>query len=192
MWKNNDAVLGKKDIFTIKASSLEHRNKETEQRTLDLQVCDDYAQYLHEGYWYDLSFSFMQKNGTTGTEVTSCPGTTFFRIYVVPEFATWAPAADGGMNNNWNNDLNWRRSTKAELYKSAADTYPVYGTTAGYTELKTQQAFVPMKFTKVTILTPYYNNGYYPLLGYLQKGSDGILNKLNNGASTATDYISMI
>lgn len=189
MWKNNAAVLGKKDIFTITVNSLKHLNKETDQRTLDLQVCDDYAKYLHEGYWYDLSFSFMQKNGTTGNEVTSCPGTTFFRIYVVPEFATWAPAADGGMNNNWNNDLNWRRSTKTELYKSAADTYPVYGTTAGYTELKTQQAFVPMKFTKVTILTPYYNNGYYPLLGYLQKGSDGILNKLNNGASTATDYI---
>lgn len=189
MWKNDAAVLGKKDIFTITVNSLKHLNKETEQRTLDLKVCDDYAQYLHEGYWYDLSFSFMQKNGTTGNEVTSCPGTTFFRIYVVPEFATWAPAADGGMNNNWNNDLNWRRSTKAELYKSAADTYPVYGTTAGYTELKTQQAFVPMKFTKVTILTPYYNNGYYPLLGYLQKGSDGFLNKLNNGASTATDYI---
>ena len=189
MWKNNAAVLGKKAIFMITVSSLKHLNKETEQRTLDLKVCDDYAQYLHEGYWYDLSFSFMQKNGTTGTEVTSCPGTTFFRIYVVPEFATWAPAADGGMNNNWNNDLNWRRSTKTELYKSDADTYPVYGTTSGYEDLKTQQAFVPMKFTKVTILTPYYNNGYYPLLGYLQKGSDGILNKLNNGASTATDYI---
>lgn len=189
MWKNNVAVLGQKDIFTITVNSLKHLNKESEQRTLDLKVCDDYAKYLHEGYWYDLSFSFMQKNGTTGNEVTSCPGTTFFRIYVVPEFATWAPAADGGMNNNWNNDLNWRRSTKTELYKSDADTYPVYGTTTGYTELKTQQAFVPMKFTKVTILTPYYNNGYYPLLGYLQKGSDGILNKLNNGASTATDYI---
>ena len=189
MWKNNAAVLGKKAIFTITANSLGHLNKETGQRTLGLKVCDDYAQYLHEGYWYDLSFSFMQKNGTTGTEVTSCPGTTFFRIYVVPEFATWAPAADGGLNNNWNNDLNWRRSTKTELYKSDADTYPEYGTTAGYEALKTQQAFVPMKFTKVTILTPYYNNGYYPLLGYLQKGSDGILNKLNNGASTATDYI---
>lgn len=189
MWKNNAAVLGKNAIFTITANSLGHLNKETGQRTLGLKVCDDYAQYLHEGYWYDLSFSFMQKNGTTGTEVTSCPGTTFFRIYVVPEFATWAPAADGGLNNNWNNDLNWRRSTKTELYKSDADTYPEYGTTAGYEALKTQQAFVPMKFTKVTILTPYYNNGYYPLLGYLQKGSDGILNKLNNGASTATDYI---
>ena len=187
MWKNNAAVLGKKDIFTITVNSLKHLNKETEQRTLDLKVCDDYAQYLHEGYWYDLSFSFMQKNGTTNTEVTSCPGTSFFRIYVVPEFATWAPAADGGMNNNWNNDLNWRRSTKSELYKSDAD--PVYGITAGYTDLKTQQAFVPMKFTKVTILTPYYNNGYYPLLGYLQKGSDGIINKLNNGASTATENI---
>lgn len=189
MWKNNATVLGQKAIFTITANSLVHLNKETEQRTLDLKVCDDYAQYLHEGYWYDLSFSFMQKNGTTGTEVTSCPGTTFFRIYVVPEFATWAPAADGGMNNNWNNDLNWRRSTKKELYKSDADAYPVYGTTAGYTELKTLQAFVPMKFTKVTILTPYYNNGYYPLLGYLQKGSDGVINKLNNGASTATENI---
>ena len=189
MWKDNATVLGQKAIFTITANSLVHLNKETEQRTLDLKVCDDYAQYLHEGYWYDLSFSFMQKNGTTGTEVTSCPGTTFFRIYVVPEFATWAPAADGGMNNNWNNDLNWRRSTKTELYKSDADAYPVYGTTAGYTELKTLQAFVPMKFTKVTILTPYYNNGYYPLLGYLQKGSDGVINKLNNGASTATENI---
>lgn len=189
MWINNAAVLGKVAIFTITASSLTHLDKETGQRTLDLKVNDDYAKYLHEGYWYDLSFSFMQKNGTTGNEVTSCPGTTFFRIYVVPEFATWAPAADGGMNNNWNNDLNWRRSTKSELYKSDADAYPVYGITAGYTDLKTQQAFVPMKFTKVTILTPYYNNGYYPLLGYLQKGSDGIINKLNNGASTATENI---
>lgn len=189
MWKNNAAVLGKKAIFTITASSLMHLDKETGQRTLDLRLSEDYAQYLHEGYWYDLSFSFMQKNGTTGSEVTSCPGTTFFRIYVVPEFATWAPAADGGMNNNWNNDLNWRRSTKSELYKSDADAYPVYGTTAGYTDLKTLQAFVPMKFTKVTILTPYYNNGYYPLLGYLQKGSDGVINKLNNGASTATENI---
>ena len=189
MWKNNAEVLGKVAIFTITASSLMHLDKETGQRTLDLRLSEDYAQYLHEGYWYDLSFSFMQKNGTTGSEVTSCPGTTFFRIYVVPEFATWAPAADGGMNNNWNNDLNWRRSTKTELYKSDADTYPVYGTTAGYEDLKTQQAFVPMKFTKVTILTPYYNNGYYPLLGYLQKGSDDIINKLNNGASTATENI---
>lgn len=189
MWINNAAVLGKVAIFTITASSLTHLDKEMGQRTLDFKVNADYAKYLHEGYWYDLSFSFMQKNGTTGSEVTSCPGTTFFRIYVVPEFATWAPAADGGMNNNWNNDLNWRRSTKSELYKSDADAYPVYGITAGYTDLKTQQAFVPMKFTKVTILTPYYNNGYYPLLGYLQKGSDGIINKLNNGASTATENI---
>ena len=189
MWINNATVLGKVAIFTITASSLTHLDKETGQRTLDLKVNADYAKYLHEGYWYDLSFSFMQKNGTTGNEVTSCPGTTFFRIYVVPEFATWAPAADGGMNNNWNNDLNWRRSTKSELYKSDADAYPVYGITAGYKELKTQQAFVPMKFTKVTILTPYYNNGYYPLLGYLQKGSDGVINKLNNGASTATENI---
>lgn len=61
MWKNNAAVLGKKVIFTITANSLGHLNKETEQRTLELKVCDDYAQYLHEGYWYDLSFSFMQK-----------------------------------------------------------------------------------------------------------------------------------
>lgn len=189
MWINNATVLGKIAIFTITASSLTHLDKETGQRTLDLKVNADYAKYLHEGYWYDLSFSFMQKNGTTGNEVTSCPGTSFFRIYVVPEFATWVPAADGGMNNNWNNDLNWRRSTKSELYKSDADAYPVYGTTAGYTDLKTLQAFVPMKFTKVTILTPYYNNGYYPLLGYLQKGSDGVINKLNNGASTATENI---
>ncbi len=37
MWKNNAAVLGKKDIFTITVNSLKHLNKETEQRTLDLQ-----------------------------------------------------------------------------------------------------------------------------------------------------------
>lgn len=173
--------------FLLQTESLAHVDKETEQRYLCLQLADrSYVEDLfHEGYSYDFTFEFTQES--SDGQYVSCPGTTDFTIKVVPEYLTWTPTADGGNNNNWNNDLNWRRSSRTDLYKG--EEYPIYGETEGYQDLTVQQAFVPMKFSKVTLLGPQYTIGYYPTMGYLQKGDDGLLNKLTNGSYTATENI---
>lgn len=183
--------------FDIQDENLLHKATEGEQRELGLKLSDavgaDLTKYFHEGYYYELRFDYIQtsKESNRGQDrnYTSCPGSTYFLVKVVPEYTTWTPAADNGMNNNWNNDLNWCRSSKKELYKEGTD-YPVYGETEGYQNLKVQQSYVPMKFTKVTILGPQYTIGYYPMMGYLQKNTKtGLLDKLTNGSSTATDNI---
>lgn len=182
--------------FVLQGSTLLHKTKEDSQRELGLKLSDgvgaDLAKYFHEGYYYELRFDYIQSSKEwwgDNQDYTTCPGSTYFLVKVVPEYTTWTPAADNGMNNNWNNDLNWCRSSKKELYKEGTD-YPVYGETEGYQNLKVQQSYVPMKFTKVTILGPQYTIGYYPLMGYLQRNTTtGLLNKLTNGASTTTDNI---
>lgn len=180
-------LIGKQVYFNIEESELLHQDVETSQRYIRLKLPArmEIDKLFHEGYSYDLTFEYTQQS--TSSQYVSCPGSTEFTIKVVPEYATWKPSADGGNNNNWNNDLNWCRSSRQDLYKG--EDYPVYGETDGYQELSTQQAFVPMKFTKVTLLGPQYTIGYYPTMGYLQRGADGLLNMLTNGSSTATDDI---
>lgn len=183
--------------FELQSNTLLHQDKETSQRELGLKLSDgvgaNLTKYFHEGYYYELRFDYIQQSKTASwgdnQDYTTCPGSTYFIVKVVPEYTTWTPTADNGMNNNWNNDLNWCRSSKKDLYKEGTD-YPVYGETDGYQGLTVQQSYVPMKFTKVTILGPQYTIGYYPLMGYLQKNTTtGLLDKLTNGASTATDNI---
>ncbi len=105
---------------------------------------DNALDILHEGYWYELNFSFEQDvEGST----MSCPGEVFITFKVVPEYLTWNSTIANRLNANWNNDLNWKRSTAAELYKA---DYTDYGTGI-YDKLNGQQAYTPMKFSKVTI-----------------------------------------
>ncbi len=77
------------------------------------------------------------------------------------------------MSAAWNNDENWRRSDRDELYKGA-DEYTDYSS-GGY---------VPMKFTKVTI--PDLSGLYFPSLGYIAyQKSTGIATRLNNAKGDA-------
>ena len=71
---------------------------------------------LHEGYWYEGVLIFRE-NGKKGTTVL-CSGETYIRFAVVPEYATWNPTANSKMSAAWNNDDNWRRSVRSELYKN--------------------------------------------------------------------------
>ena len=126
---------------------------------------------LHEGYWYEGVLIFRE-DGKKGTTVL-CSGETYIRFAVVPEYATWNPTANSKMSAAWNNDDNWRRSVRSELYKKE-NQYTDYSS-GGY---------VPMKFTKVTI--PNLSGLYFPSLGYIAyQKSTGIATKLSNAKGDA-------
>lgn len=126
---------------------------------------------LHEGYWYEGVLIFRE-NGKKGTTVL-CSGETYIRFAVVPEYATWNPTANSKMSAAWNNDDNWRRSARSELYKEE-NQYTDYSS-GGY---------VPMKFTKVTI--PDLSGLYFPSLGYIAyQKSTGIATRLSNAKGDA-------
>lgn len=114
---------------------------------------------------------------------------------IVPEFITWTPTADGGMNANWNNDDNWHRSSSTELYDKYYTDYQTYGSStsaaasASKIDIPTQNSYVPMKFTKVTIGN--LNGLPFPDLGnVVYRSTNQIATKLTNGkGNEATKYI---
>ena len=125
---------------------------------------------LHEGYWYEGVLIFRE-DGHKGTTVL-CSGETYIRFAVVPEYATWNPTANSKMSAAWNNDDNWRRSARSELYKENQ-----------YTDYQ-GGGYVPMKFTKVTI--PNLSGLYFPSLGYIAyQKSPRIATKLSNAKGDA-------
>lgn len=126
---------------------------------------------LHEGYWYEGVLIFRE-DGHNGTTVL-CSGEVYIRFAVVPEYATWNPTANSRMSAAWNNDDNWRRSVRSELYKKENQ----------YTDYQSG-GYVPMKFTKVTI--PNLSGLYFPSLGYIAyQKSTGIATKLSNAKGDA-------
>lgn len=168
---------------------------------------------FHEGYDYTFAISYHDASKTIGGSVTICYAYTFFTLRVIPEYVTWTGAVQ--TNTNWNNDGNWRRSSRAELdlpYRSdltagtekeggdestseMARNYAEYGSTRlptlqqmpGDDPDDTPQAFVPMRFTKVIIMP----GTSVPFLGdFKMNESQGIIsNLLNPNLSDGTAYI---
>ena len=147
---------------------------------------------FHEGYAYDLSFQFYDKKHdetlTTGQE--TCYGDAFFTLKIVPEYVTWTGAANEMMSTNWNNDQNWARSLREEIYKG--NDYIDYGE-GDYAELSRQQAYVPMKFTKVT-LPANMQSPRLAELGYSGEGiiNNGLLNEFSYDATEDIEYDLMV
>lgn len=188
-----DASLLKKPVATLSSSTLAEIVPGV-QSTLDLKFSDAAVENFHEGYYYELRFAFEQK--AVATSGTSCPGESYLKVKIVPEFITWYPTADGGMNANWNNDANWHRSSSTELYDKDYTDYQTYGSStisaaasAPKIDIPTQNSYVPMKFTKVTI--DNLNGLPFPDLGNVVYGSTNqIATKLTNGkGNEATKYI---
>ena len=184
-----DASLLQNPVATLSSSTLAEV-KPDKQYTLDLKFSDDVLKNFHEGYYYDLRFVFEQKAAATGG--TSCPGEAYLKVKIVPEFITWTPTADGGMNANWNNDDNWHRSSSTELYDDKYEDYQAYGSASGITakvEIPTLNSYVPMKFTKVTIGN--LKGLPFPDLGnVVYRKTNKIATKLTNGkGNEATKYI---
>lgn len=156
----------KQIVGTLKETTLKTGDKE-----LGLVFDDKVWDILHEGYWYELNFSYELNSST----IAACPGDMFITFKVVPEYLTWFPSVANKLNANWNNDLNWKRSTAAELYDKK---YKDYGE-ATYdnpvnTNLTRQQAYTPMKFSKVVIPE---NKLVYP-------GLDNIVYRVGNDIAT--------
>lgn len=153
---------------------------------VDLKLTKEAAASLHEGYWYELNFKFHDEAHTAGLQPgqEACLGDVFLTLKVVPEFVTWTARADNEGSSNWNNDANWTRSTKAELYK---DNYTDYGE-GGYALLTQQPAYAPMKFTKVTVPAGVRP----PLLAEATTHANGIIREeslVNSDFYTATEGI---
>ena len=144
----------------------------TGKKTLGLVFDDNVLDILHEGYWYELNFSYELYNSSS---TAACPGDLFITLKVVPEYLSWFPSVANKLNANWNNDLNWKRSTAAELYDKNYEDYgeATYGNTAN-SSLTRQQAYTPMKFSKVVIPE---NKLVYP-------GLDNIVYRVGNDIAT--------
>lgn len=164
----------------------------TTQATLNLKFSDDAVAAFHEGYYYVLRFVYEKRAASAAT--TNCPGESYLKVKIVPEFITWYPTADGGMNANWNNDDNWHRSSSTELYDNEYTNYLAYGSSMSGTptsakDVPTQNSYVPMKFTKVTIGN--LNGLPFPDLGnVVYRSTNWIATKLTNGkGNEASKYI---
>lgn len=125
--------------------------------TVGIRFNSNAATILKEGYWYEINFSYDNADGS----MASCPGETFIKMCIVPEYATWN-SSPRTASTNWNDDNNWLRSTKAEIFK---DSYADYNTTT---------AFMPMKFTKVTVANQNDKGKVYPNLDEISYRSNGI------------------
>lgn len=162
------------------------------QSTLNLKFLDDAVENFNEGYYYVLRFVYEKRAASAAT--TNCPGESYLKVKIVPEFITWTPTADGGMNANWNNDDNWHRSSSTELYDDKYTDYLAYGSSmsgipTSAKEIPTLNSYVPMKFTKVTIGN--LNGLPFPDLGnVVYRSANQIATKLTNGkGNEATKYI---
>lgn len=159
------------NIGTLKETTLKTGDKE-----IGLVFNNKALTTFHEGYWYELNFSYELYNSST---TAACPGDLFITFKVVPEYLTWFPTVANKLNANWNNDLNWKRSTAAELYDKNYEDYgeATYGNPVN-TQLTRQQAYTPMKFSKVVITN---NKMVFPGLGNIvyRQGNE-IATKLTN------------
>lgn len=131
--------------------------------TIGIRFNDDAATRLREGYMYELNFSFSKIESSASA---TCPGEVFIKLLVVPEYTTWMPSA--ATNAMWNHDTNWLRSSPDEICSA---NYADYG------EQRTA-AYLPMKFTKVTI--PTLTDRIYPNLGEISYCANGIANGYGN------------
>lgn len=147
----------------------------TESSTVNMKFNDDAISIFHEGYWYELNFEYHQQNPSSSFANVVCPGETYIKFIIVPEFLTWNTSVVRNLNSNWNNDANWLRSTKAELFNSAYDDY----------DNLDRNGYVPMKFSKVTM--PEQRGKVYPQLGYIQYGTGTakIAQKMSNAKGEA-------
>lgn len=142
----------KQEIGVVTSNTIYNSSK-----TVGIRFNSNAKTILKEGYWYEINFSYDNADGSTA----SCSGETFIKMCIVPEYATWN-SSPRTASTNWNDDNNWLRSTKAEIFK---DAYADYNTTG---------AFMPMKFTKVTVANQNDKGKVYPNLDEISYRSNGI------------------
>ncbi|MBQ8530577.1 MAG: T9SS type A sorting domain-containing protein [Parabacteroides sp.] len=144
---------------------------------------------FREGFWYMVEVPFIEcpidyeplvtSASTEGTDEESSVYEGSFKLTfkVVPEYVTWK-GSEANMHN-WNNDgpKHWRRSKNNELYFDGT-------TTNAEANGNHEEAYTPMRFTKVTVAD---NGGSaYAAYPYLYK-----LNLKSGGGESNTKLLDM-
>ncbi len=152
---NDDQITANVDVATF--AETEVNNNTTDKKmyiALNFHDAGITKPVFQEGFTYRMFFQVKDKSAGTG----ACEGNVEFLLKVVPEFVTW-----NGTTDEWNNDANWQRSTRTELYKGAkgsSTNTATAGHPSGYENngeggltavATTPKTFVPMKFTYVTM-----------------------------------------
>ena len=127
---------------------------------LDEQTLEDGSKFTfapREGYTYTFAINFAEK----GREINnSCWGSFPMTMKVVPEYLVWK----GGANDNWNNDANWKRATKADINDNSYTDYAEDELT------ETGNGFVPMLFSNVVM--PKNSKVELYMAGYSEGGGN--------------------
>lgn len=131
-----------------------------------LEVSFENDMMFREGYTYRVGVNYMEVKEVEveGVKITkptiSCPGEMLLDLKIVPEYQKWTAS----VNNDWTNDRNWARASRAELNAGNAaagdkiddkatdlDDASSYIDNDGEGGNGTASAFVPMYFTNVLI-----------------------------------------
>ncbi len=131
-----------------------------------------------EGYTYTFEVNFEEKGD--GEVYNTCYGSFPLDVKVVPEYLVW----QGGANDNWNNDANWRRATRADIKAATGDTY------ADYPEAELNahgNGFVPMLFSNVVM--PKDSRAQLYMAGYSSGGAAWTSTQRPEGMGDPTEYI---
>lgn len=110
--EENEQLLWVGEVTTLTANTGEGSNMEANK--FKVKFYDDI--HFKEGYFYRMRFQFQENISTEeneeGEAPVVCVGQDVFTIKIVPKYQVWT----GKENLNWNNDANWRRADKEDLY----------------------------------------------------------------------------
>lgn len=142
---------------------------------------------FREGYSYTMKFHFEETTMDAETEgitigLDVCPGDVIMTVKVVPEYQMWT----GAVSRNWNDDRNWRRVSRAELFNPLeTDVANEFVTDGGVND--TIKSFVPADFTKV-IIPPSDSLINVPFM-YDLRGSSNVMKVKFTGVNDSTLFI---
>ena len=169
----------KTDITVLKTSDTKYNNSKsvaTLEELVDnattaawatnyfkIKFTEEAVNNFKEGFWYMVDIPYAVKDKD---DKTAYSGSFQLTLKIVPEYVTWVGSAEN--MHNWNNDgpSHWRRSKNSELYMGTDD-----GQTGAQVNGTHNEAYTPMRFTKVTIYGNKENKPYsaYPHLYELKK-----------------------
>ncbi|WP_303644090.1 T9SS type A sorting domain-containing protein [uncultured Parabacteroides sp.] len=159
-WQNNDKEVATLTELADQYIDLESTDNNTPKwNTHYFKIKFNTNNGFREGFWYMVDIPYQ----VVDNEQKVYEGSMKLTLKIVPEYVTWVGSVDG--MHNWNNDgpSHWRRSKDDELYTTSVAS-------ANGTH---DEAYTPMRFTKVTIYGNKENKPYsaYPHLYELNKQS---------------------
>lgn len=132
-----------------------------------------------EGYTYTFATYFEEKSHNSDEIYNTCYGSFNIEMKVVPEYLVW----NGGANDNWNNDANWKRAKGSDL-KITDGSYTDY---ADDELTETGNGFVPMLFSNVVM--PKDSKVELYMTGYINGGAAWQENQKPQHIGDPTTYI---